>query len=128
MRHAVVDASAIVSALTNVGGPSLVPFLSDARLHAPQLIDLEVASALRRLERKHLSTREARSALDAFTSLMLTRYEHPPLVDRIWSLRQNLSSYDAAYVVLAEALEIPLITCDKGLARAAGQYVEVLGV
>ncbi len=53
------------------------------------------------------------------------RFPHEPFIDRIWELRNDLSAYDAAYLALAEAISIPLITCDAGLATVARRTVDV---
>lgn len=125
MSHAVVDASALVSALTNTDASALIPLLANVRMHAPHVVDLEVASALRRLEKGSLSAEVTKNALHSFSELTIARYDHQPLVREIWSLRDNFSPYDAAYVVLAKGLAVPLITRDARLAKAAGRYVDV---
>ncbi len=60
-----------------------------------------------------------------FSSLALVRYPHMALADRIWELRHNLTAYDAAYVALAEALGVPLITCDRRMSESPGHTAEV---
>lgn len=118
----VLDASALLRALLPGADPGLLARLgSDRDLHAPHLLDLEVVSALRRLNRsRRLSADRARDALTDLSDLNLTRYPHELLLPRIWQLRENLSAYDAAYVALAEALEAPLLTADARLARSSG--------
>jgi predicted nucleic acid-binding protein len=97
-----------------------------ARLHAPHLIDLEVTHALRRLVRlRNLSTHRAEGALHALQELDLTRYPYVDLLDRVWALRANLTAYDAAYVVLAEALDATLVTTDEVLARSTGHRARI---
>lgn len=124
----VLDTSALLAVLVE-GKPDreLVRRLSeDGDLHAPHLIDIEVLHALRRLVRAGSIT--ADRATDARTDLddlAITRYGHEPLADRIWSLRENLTAYDAAFVALAEALDAALVTCDVRLARAPGVTAEV---
>lgn len=86
-------------------------------LSAPQLIDLEVAQALRRYAMsEEISFNRARMALEHLSQLDLHRYGHQVLLPRIWELRHNLTAYDAAYVALAEGLEVPLWTRDRKLA------------
>lgn len=88
---------------------------------APYLIDAEVLHALRKLERrKALSDDEAGRALDAFSMMSITRYAMHSLAGRVWTLRHNLTCYDATYVALAEVLDAPLITCDAKMAKAVG--------
>jgi predicted nucleic acid-binding protein len=72
-----------------------------------------------------LAPATARQALDAFSMLQITRHQIRPIAERIWDMRDNISTYDAAYVALAEALDIPLMTSDRRLARAAEIYCEV---
>ena len=90
-------------------------------LHAPALVDLEVAQVFRRyVMRREITSARARAGLDLLLLFPLERYLHDPLLPRIWELRENLTAYDAAYVALAEALRAPLVTCDARLAGAAG--------
>jgi predicted nucleic acid-binding protein len=123
----VVDTSAVVDALIGGPAPALVSRLADgADLHAPHLIDVEVLHVLRRLVRSEVLSEER--ALDArhdFDDLRLLRYAHSPLTERAWELRHNVTAYDAMFVVLAEALRAPLVTCDAALAAAAAGIVEV---
>ncbi len=99
---------------------------ADITLHAPHLLDLEVSQALRRAEAtKQISNLRAREALDDFTSFEIIRYPHEPLLTRIWALRRNLTSYDACYVALAEALGAPLVTCDRRLAAVPGHRARI---
>jgi predicted nucleic acid-binding protein len=95
--------------------------LGNERLVAPHVIDLEVVSAWRRLVAAgHLDDRRARLALADLGSLRLERVPHGPLMDRCWELRDNLTVYDAAYVALAELMEVDLLTADARLAAAPG--------
>jgi len=124
----VADTSAVVAAL--VGRPPdrrLVDRLgTDGDLHAPHLLDVELLHALRRLVRSgSLSEERAADARADFAELTVVRYGHEPLADRVWELRDNLTAYDATFVALAEALEVPLVTCDRRLARAAGHRAAV---
>lgn len=130
----VVDASVVVTALADDGADGdrvrARLALSEA-LFAPELIDLEVASAWRRLVAAGaLSERRAALALDDLGALPLQRASHQPLLTRCWELRHNLTIYDAAYVALAEAVGADLVTGDGRLAAAPGIRctVEVLPV
>ncbi len=90
-------------------------------LHAPHLIDVEVASGLRRLAAtKAIGPRRAAAALTDLAALSLDRYPHGSLLPRVWQLRHNLSAYDAMYAALAETLDCSLLTSDGRLATAAG--------
>jgi len=117
----VVDTSAVVAAL--VGRPPdrrLTDRLgADGDLHVPHLLDVELLHALRRLVRTgQLSEERAADARADFAELAVVRYGQQPLADRAWELRDNLTAYDATFVALAEALAVPLVTCDARLARA----------
>ncbi|MHB8508382.1 MAG: type II toxin-antitoxin system VapC family toxin [Candidatus Dormibacteria bacterium] len=113
----VVHASAAVAALLNAG-PARAALAAD-QLHAPHLIDSEVANALRRSAASgRIPSTAAASALAAWRGLGILRYPVIGVLERVWQLRSNLSAYDASYVALAEALGCSLITCDGRLARA----------
>jgi predicted nucleic acid-binding protein len=115
----VVDASAALSGLLN-DGPARQA-LAGEQLHAPHLVDSEVASGLRRrVAAGQITPDEGWTALDAWRRLGLTRYAVYPLLDRVWELRDNLSACDAGYVALAESLSCSLVTADSRLTRAAG--------
>jgi predicted nucleic acid-binding protein len=88
-------------------------------LHAPHLLDLEVAQVLRRLVREAaVSVPRADQAIQDLLDLRLTRYPHFVFLPHIWRLRHNLSAYDAAYVALTERLGATLLTRDTRLASA----------
>ncbi len=124
----VLDASAAIELLLSTElGKVIARRLEDAEmgLHAPHLIDVEVAQALRRYVREgEIDSFQAETALTELRSLDLARHAHEPLLDRVWTLRDNLTAYDAVYVALAEAIDARLLTCDGRLARtpvAAGR-------
>jgi predicted nucleic acid-binding protein len=125
----VIDASAILELL--LGGPAstwVAARIAGAThgVHAPELLDLEVAQVLRRLEKeKSISTSRAKSALADYADLDVQRYSHRPFLDRVWALRANATAYDAAYLALAEGLDAPLVTLDVRLARSAGHRARV---
>ena len=82
--------------------------------------------ALRGLtSRGELSEERAADARTDFAELALIRYPHRPLSDRVWKLRHNLTAYDATFVALAEALDVPLVTCDARLAGAPSHSAEI---
>ncbi len=122
----VADASAVVAALvSSEAGPSLRRRLADHDVvAAPHLIDLEVASALRRI-RRHLGEDRTLRALEDFRLLRIARYPHEPLLGDVWALRNELSAYDAAYVALARAMNVALLTLDQRLATVAADHVAV---
>ncbi len=98
-------------------------------LHAPELLPLECSSVFRRLALAgQMSERVARSALGRLSALPLSLHPHLDLLPRIWELRANMSVYDGAYVAVAEALGMPLVTSDARLARTPGLrcLIEVL--
>ncbi|HEX4681714.1 MAG TPA: type II toxin-antitoxin system VapC family toxin, partial [Gemmatimonadaceae bacterium] len=90
-------------------------------IHAPALLDVEVAQVLRRYAlRGELTAARGAAAIATLSVFPLHRYSHEPLLPRMWKLRENLTAYDAAYVALAEALDAPLLTGDSRLASASG--------
>ena len=125
----VLDASAAVDWLlqTSAGRQIEKRIFSRAEsLHAPHLLDLEVAQVLRRLAREGaVSVRRAEEAIRDLLDLRVTRYPHFLLLPRIWQLRHNLSAYDAAYIALAEELGATLLTRDARLASASGHTARV---
>ena len=125
----VVDASAAVEFLLRTRlGKAIERRLFDPHeaLHAPHLIDLEIAHVLRRhCAARKLTEQRAREALEDFLGMPVRRHPHEPFLPRIWELRHNFTAYDAAYIALAEALHAPLVTCDRALASAAGHRAQV---
>lgn len=123
----VVEASAVVDALVDEDfTPELLAVLADEELCAPALLDFEVASALRghllggKLERARLD-----EAIEDFSALQIERYQMTKALGRVIDLRHNFTVYDAAYVLLAQALEVPLATSDAKLNEAERLGVEV---
>ena len=123
----VLDASAMVEALVGAEPSAELLTALEGEIHAPHLLDGEVLSVLRGLERGGvLEPARAQQALDDYWSFTVIRHDLEPLVGRIWQLRHQDTSYDAPYVALAEALDAPLVTCDRKLATA-GHRAQVLG-
>jgi predicted nucleic acid-binding protein len=127
----VVDASALIELLLRT--PRAVAIThrilrDDVALHAPHLIDVEVAQVLRRYALAgEVDAARAAEALADFADIRLERHPMEPMLQRIWALRHNMTAYDAAYVALAEALDAPLVTCDAHLGSAVQTaIVEVL--
>jgi predicted nucleic acid-binding protein len=128
----VVDASALFASVGERGSSGAVARirLAQEELHAPHLVDLEVAEATRgRLLRGLMTVEQAAWAIEALGLLPMVRHGHTALLPRISSLRDNLTSYDACYVALAEQLGAVLVTADRRLANAPGPRcrVDVLG-
>ena len=125
----VVDASVLVAALVDSGreGVWAESVMAESSLAGPELVLAEVSNILRRLERiREISRLEANSAHRDLLQLDLDLFPFAPFADRVWALRSNLTSYDAWYVALAEALGCPLVTLDRRLNRATGHACEVL--
>lgn len=123
----VIDASALVAALVDSGseGDWAEEVTASGPLLAPELILVETANTLRRLESSGAISRlEANSAFRDLMRLELDLLPFAPFAERVWELRRNLTSYDAWYVAVAEAFEYPLATLDRRLTRAAGPACE----
>jgi predicted nucleic acid-binding protein len=101
-------------------------FSPSQSLHAPHLLDVEVAQVLRRYVReKTITEQRGEEALEDLGNLPLNRYPHDFLLPRVWELRATLTAYDAVYVALAELLDAPLLTCDGRIASAPGHYASI---
>jgi predicted nucleic acid-binding protein len=123
----VIEASAMVDALVGEpASPNLLALLADEEMHAPALLDFEVASALRgHLLGHKLKPTRVEGALDDFMALRIERYHLTELLQHVIRLRSNFTAYDAAYVVLAQALGAPLVTSDAKLIEAKRFGVKV---
>ena len=125
----VIDASVLLEILLRTSdSPALEKrvFLPGVSLHAPHLIDIEVAQVLRRYAAAgDLDAGRAQIALDDLYDFPLTRYPHYLFLPRIWELRHNITAYDAVYITLAEALEAPLLTRDARLAGAGNHKASI---
>jgi predicted nucleic acid-binding protein len=125
----VVDASAVLELLLR--GPASQEIASrigsdDEDLHAPHLLDLEVAQVLRRhAQAGAIGEERGRQALEDLADLDVARHPHDLFLPRIWELRGHVTAYDAAYLALAEALAAPLVTLDRRLARAGGHRARI---
>jgi predicted nucleic acid-binding protein len=120
----VLDASAVVDWLLHTPAGLKIEqriYTRNESLHAPHVLDLEVAQVLRRLVRERvISTARAAQAIDDLLDLRITRYPHFVLLPRIWQLRHNLTAYEAAYIALAGSLGAVLVSRDERLGSAPG--------
>ena len=119
----IVDSSVLVAALVDSGpyGDWAETVLSGGLLLAPELVLVEATNIFRRLERaKLIAPAEANAAQDDLMQLEIELFPFEPFADRIWELRHNVTSYDAWYVAIAEALMIPLATLDGPLSKSNG--------
>ena len=126
---AVADASLLVAALIDSGphGEWAEGVIAAGALHAPELARVEATNILRRLERqKKITTPEANAAYEDLMQLNMELFSFDPFADRIWELRHTITSYDAWYVAVAEALNLPLATLDARLSRAKGPACDFL--
>lgn len=127
----VADASVIIELLLNTDAAEAIAERLDGEpLHAPEILDLEVLQVLRRYRlREHLTARRAGEAVNDLALLRIERHGHGAHRDRIWQLHENLTAYDAAYVSVAEVLDVPLVTLDARLARSTGHEarIELIG-
>jgi len=125
-----VDASAVLEVLLQTPAASRIArriFASGESLHAPHLLDVEIAQVLRRYARTGvISAARGAEALADLADLPLHRYPHFVLLPRVWQTRNRLTAYDAAYLALAEALDARLLTRDRALASVGGARVEVV--
>ena len=126
---AVVDPSVLVAALVDNGphGAWAEEVLGAGALYAPELARAEATNILRRLELAgQITTADANAAHDDLMQLNLELYPFDPFAERIWALRHTVTSYDAWYIAVAEALGFPLATLDKRLSKAAGPGCDFL--
>ena len=121
---AVVDASVLVEVIASDSRTAdlcrLV--LEDVeQMVVPHHAELEVIQGLRAMvKRGELSLDEFHGDVQVLSEAHLERQPTFPYLGRVAALQANVTSYDAAYVVLAEAMDVPLITLDARLARAPG--------
>jgi predicted nucleic acid-binding protein len=124
----VTDAGVWIRALVDEhpGDPIRTRLINEGVVAAPALIDLEFANVLRGLVMKQLvAASDAEAALSAFLQAPIQRYLHESLVPRAWQLRSNLTACDAAYVALAEALGVNVLTIDARIGGAPALRCEV---
>jgi predicted nucleic acid-binding protein len=124
----ILDASAAIEWLLRTGKGLRIEaeIFTRHTLHAPHLLDVEIAHALRRYTRdREVTEAGAKELLQTFTDLRIVRHGHMPLLGRVWELRHNLTAYDAIYIALAEFLAVPVLTCDAKVASAQGHLAVV---
>ncbi len=125
----IVDASVLLAALVDSGheGVWSESAVGEGSLTGPELPLAEATNILRRLERAvDILRLEANRAQPDLLRLDIKLFPFAPFGDRAWALRSNLTSYDARYVALAEALGCPLVTLDRKLSRAAGPACDII--
>ena len=130
MTHFVVDASVAVEYLLRTPlGLTVADMIEDASLTAPELMDVEVVSALRRAVLSgRLEEARAQMVVDDLTHWPVDRISHRSLAPLAWQYHRNISAYDAFYVAAARAHGLPLLTADGRLARASGLGIVVQSV
>ncbi|MEI9885177.1 MAG: type II toxin-antitoxin system VapC family toxin [Rhizomicrobium sp.] len=124
----VLDASLALEVFAKTPrGERLAGHVFTEQLHAPHLLDLEVAQVLRRLVVADvLEARAAEAALERLQNWEIERHDHTSMLPRIWELRNSLSAYDASYIALAEVLDVSLLTCDGKLGRSHGHRANIV--
>jgi predicted nucleic acid-binding protein len=124
----VVDASVVVDLVGRFRPQPIEALLwaEDSVLAAPELLDVEVLQALRRLDQDGAIPSSRADVVELLQALRIRRYRHHSLREAIWSLRKNMTAYDAAYVALARLLDATLVTRDAKLARAPGLDIQVV--
>ena len=123
----VIETSAIVDALVgDPANPALLELIAAEDLHAPTLIDYEVASALRgHVLGGKLNSERMNEAVEDFVDLTIDRYQMSAMMADVLALRDNYTVYDAAYVVLAHSLGAPLVTADTKLVDVTDLGIDV---
>ncbi len=125
----VVDASVLTAAVfAESNSEQALQWMRGRALHAPQLVDYELANAaLNKLRRKQASAEAAAAALSAFSALDIAR--RPTALEEVFKLaaQWRLTAYDAAYLWLAAELKAPLATFDARLGEAAKAHLGNLG-
>ena len=127
MPHYVVDASiAVEYVLDTQLGVAAAGILRSNRLFAPELLDLEVLSALRKSAlRNELTDEGAISAISELEKLRVQRISHEGLSELTWQYHRNVSIYDAIYLATAKNRKLEVLTADSRLSRAPGVDVVI---
>ena len=122
----VVDSSFVLHVLLGFGGRDALEIVVSGEAVAPHLIDLEVLHGIRNAALRARATEaDLRELVVTYASFSIQRHSHRSLLNRVWDLRQNVRTYDAAYVALAEVLNAPLVTRDRHLANSSGHTAHI---
>ena len=125
----VADASVVIEMLLRTASAQMIEdrlFARGETVHAPHLIDVEVAQVLRRyVAIGEISQMRGHDALRDLAVLPIRKYPHDIFLGRIWELRNTITAYDAVYVALSEVLEAPLLTRDRRLSNASGHRAQI---
>jgi predicted nucleic acid-binding protein len=107
-------------------GRTAIERLPETEVAAPEMIDIEVLAALRKMV-LHGTMRVTRAelALGALRAFPVERFPHGDLLERAWELRDGVRPYDALYLALAEALNVPLWTADRPLSKTTLAHVPI---
>ncbi len=126
----VVDASALVEVLLRTEtGQSVAELIDEDEMHAPDIVNAEVLSTLRRLVRiGTLEPARAETAVERLSRAPVERASTDSLIADVWSLRDQLTPYDACYVALARSLGCAIVTCDHRMSRAPGLGVPIVAL
>ncbi len=126
----VIDASALFELVVKSElAPAVAQAVGVTDMVAPDVVNPEVLSILRRVERRGtLTAQRAVQAVDDLMDAPVRRFSTLPLLAEAWTLRANLTAADACYVVLARVLRCPLVTADRKLSRAPGLDVPLVMV
>ena len=127
MTGYVIDASVAVEYLLRTPlGITLADTVESSSLAAPELLDPEVMSVLRRaVLTGRLEEARAVMALNDLAVWPNDRISHRTLAVSAWQHYSNISAYDAFYVAAARATGVPLLTADGRLARSTGLDITV---
>jgi len=130
VTRCVIDASVAAEFLLRTTlGRKIAEIVEGAFLAAPELLDVEVLSVLRRaVLRQRLEDRRARLALDDLAAWPIDRIPHAALLREAWRHRHNVSAYDAFYVAAARLYDAPLLTADGPLSRAPALGIVVQNI
>jgi len=126
----VIDASALVDLVVqSERAPAVAQAVGSTDMVAPDVVNPEVLSILRRLERNgRLTAPQAVRAVDDLNDAPVRRFSTRPLLAEAWTLRANVTATDACYVALARILRCPLVTADRKLSRTPRLGVSLITV